>query len=149
MNAGETLPDLAVCGQLASALRAGDDPAAAGLAARAGLPRWLLTHRELGPRGRLDVSEAGDALGFISALAAGSAVGLAPRLAKPTVIDLVAEAVETAAAPGTAQEHPWARGIAALEGCGYPAVPVLLRARAAEGSGRSDQARQLIGHPAP
>ena len=145
MNAGETLPDLAVCGQLASALRVGDDPAAAGLAARTGLPRWLLTHRELGPRGRLDVSEAGKALGCISALAAGSAVGLAPWLAKPAVIDLVAEAVEAAAAPGTTQEHPWARGIAALEGCGHPAVPVLLRARAAEGSGRSDQARQLIG----
>ena len=143
VTAGETLPDLAVCRELASALRAGDDPAAAGLAARTGIPRWLLTHRELGPRGRLDVGEASEALGCVSALAAGSAVTLAPWLAKPTVIDLVAEAVETAAVPETTQEHPWARGIAALEGCGHPAVPLLLRARAAEGSGRSDQARQL------
>jgi len=135
---------MAVCGELASALRAGDDPAAAGLAARAGIPRWLLTHRELGPRGRLEPGEAGEALGCISALAAGSAVTPAPWLAKPAVIDLVAEAVETAAGPGTAEEHPWARGIAALEDCGHPAVPVLLRARAAEGSGRPDQARQLI-----
>jgi SEC-C motif len=142
---GETLPDLAVFHELASALRAGDDPAAAGLAARAGLPRWLLTHRELGPRGRLDVSEAAEALGCISALAAGSAVNPASWLAKPAVIDLVAEVVETAAVPGTTQEHPWARGMAALEDCGHPAVPVLLRARAAEGSGRSDHARQLIG----
>src|SRR5207237_9274092 len=92
-------PDMRRCRGLASALRAGDDPAAAGLAARAGLPRWLLTHRGLGPRGRLDVSEAGEALGCISALAAGSAVTLAPWLAKPAVIDLVAEAVETAAVP--------------------------------------------------
>ena len=125
-------------------LRAGDDSAAAGLAARAGIPRWLLTHPELGPRGRLDTGDAGDVLGCISVLAAGSAVSLVPWLAKPAVIDLVAEAVETAAVPGTTQEHPWARGIAALEGCGHPALPVLLRARAAEGAGRSDQARQLI-----
>ena len=145
VTAEEVQPDMAVCRELASALRAGDDPAAAGLAARADLPRWLLTHRELGPRGRLDVSEAGEALGCISGLAAGSAVTLAPWLAKPAVIDLVAEAVETAAVPGTTQEHPWARGIAALEGCGHPAVPVLLRARAAEGAGRPDHARQLIG----
>jgi hypothetical protein len=78
VTAEEMQPDMAVCRELASALRAGDDPAAAGLAARTGLPRWLLTHRELGPRGRLDVSEAGEALGCISALAAGSAVTLAP-----------------------------------------------------------------------
>jgi hypothetical protein len=32
-----------------------------------------------------------------------------------------------------------------MEDCGHPAVPLLLRARAEEGSGRSDQARQLIG----
>jgi len=145
VTAGETLPDLAVCRELASALRAGDDPAAAGLAAPRGVPRWLLTHRELGPRGRLDVGEAGEALGCISALAAGSAVNLVSWLAKPPVIDLVAEAVETAAVPGVTEEHPWARGIAALEGGGHPAVPVLLRARAAEGSGRSDEARLLIG----
>ena len=38
------------------------DSAAARLAARAGIPRWLLTHLELGPRGRLDVGDAGEAL---------------------------------------------------------------------------------------
>jgi hypothetical protein len=131
--------------ELASALRAGDDSAATGLAARAGVPRWLLTHREFGPRGRLDTGDAGEALGCISALAARPPVNVVPGLAKPAVIDLVAEAVETAAAPGMTDEHPWARGIAALEDCGHPAIPMLLRARAAEGSGRSDEARQMIG----
>ena len=138
------LPEIAVCRELATALRAGDDSAAAGLAARAGIPRWLLTHLELGPRGRLDVGDAGEALACISGLAAGRAVTLVPWLAKPTVIDLVAEAVETAVVPGTTAEHPWAQGIAALEGSGHPALPMLLRARAEEGSGRSDRARQLI-----
>ena len=108
-------------------------------------PRWLLTHREFGPRGRLATGDAGEALGCISALAAGSAVTPAPWLAKPAVIDLVAEAVETAAVPGMTDEHPWARGIATLEDCGHPAIPMLLRARAEEGSGRSDEARRLIG----
>ncbi len=145
VTAGEALPpDMEVARQLASALRAGDDSAAAGLAARAGVPPWLLTHRELGPRGRLDTGDAGEALWCISALAAGSAVTPA-WLAKPAVIDLVAEAVETAAVPGMTDEHPWARGIAALEDCGHPAIPMLLRARAAEGSGRSDEARRMIG----
>jgi hypothetical protein len=37
------LPEIAVCRELAKALRAGDDSAAAGLAARAGIPHWLLT----------------------------------------------------------------------------------------------------------
>ena len=138
------LPDISACRELASALRA-DDDSAAGLAARAGIPRWLLTHPELGPRGRLDTGDAGEALGCISVLAAGHAVTLMPWLAKPAVIDLVAEAVETAAAQGRAAEHPWARGIAALEDGGHPAISLLLRARAEEGSGRSDQARQLIG----
>ena len=144
MIVGEVPPGTAACRELASVLRAGDDSAAAALAGRAGIPRWLLTHPELGPRGRLDTGDAGEVFGCISVLAAGSAVSLMPWLAKPAVIDLVAEAVETAAVPGTTQEHPWARGIAALEGCGHPALPVLLRARAAEGAGRSDQARQLI-----
>ena len=138
------LLDVAVCRELASALRAGDD-SAAGLAARAGIPGWLLTHPELGPRGRLDTGDAGEALGCISALAAGQAATLMPWLAKRAVIDLVAEAVETAAAQEAAAEHPWARGIAALQDCGHPGVRLLLRARAEEGSGRSDQARQLIG----
>jgi hypothetical protein len=138
VTAGEALPDIAVCRELASALRAGDDSTAAVLAARAGIPRWLLTHPELGPRGRLDAGDAGEALGCISALAAGRAATLVPWLAKPAMADLVAEAVETAAVPGTTAEHPWARGIAALEGSGHPAIPILLRARAQEGSGRSD-----------
>jgi hypothetical protein len=60
------------------------------------------------------------------------------------VIDLVAEAMETAAVSRPSAEHPWVRGIAALEGRGHPAVQMLLRARAAEGSGRSEDARQLI-----
>ena len=137
VTAGEMLPEIAVCRELATALRAGDDSAAAGLAARAGIPRWLLTHLELGPRGRLDVGDAGEALACISALAAGRAVTLVPWLAKPTVIDLVAEAVETAVVPGTTAEHPWAQGIAALEGSGHPALPMLLRARAEEGSDRA------------
>jgi hypothetical protein len=146
VTAGDTLlPDMEVARDLASALRAGDDSAAARLAARVGVPRWLLTHRELGPRGRLDTGDAREALGFISALAAGPPVNVVPGLAKPAVIDLVAEAVETAAVPGMTDEHPWAGGIAALEDCGHPAIPMLLRARAAEGSGRSDEARQLIG----
>ena len=144
MTAGEVLPDIAVCRELASVLRAGDD-AAAGLAVRAGIPRWLLAHPELGPRGRLDTGDAGEALGCISVLATGHAVSSAPWLAKPAVIDLVAEAVETAAAQEAAAEHPWARGIAAVEDCGHPAIAMLLRARAEEGAGRSDQARQLIG----
>ena len=144
MTAGEVLPDIAVCRELASVLRAGDD-AAAGLAVRAGIPRWLLAHPELGPRGRLDTGDAGEALGCISVLATGHAVSSAPWLAKPAVIDLVAEAVETAAAQEATAEHPWARGIAAVEDGGHPAIAMLLRARAAEGAGRSDQARQLIG----
>jgi SEC-C motif len=144
VTAGEVLPEMGVSRELASALRAGDDSAAERLAARAGVPRWLLTHPELGPRGRLDAGDAGEALECIAALAAGSAVTLVPWPTRPTAIELVAEAVETAAVPGAATGHPWARGIAAPEGCGNPAIPMLLRARAAEGSGRSDEARQLI-----
>jgi hypothetical protein len=132
VTAGEVLPDVAVCRELASVLRAGDDETAAGLAARAGIPRWLLAHPELGPRGLLDASDAAEALGCISVLAAGHGVGLAPWLAKPAVIDLVAEAVETAATRGATAGHPWARGIEAVEECGRPAIAVLLRARAEE-----------------
>ena len=146
VTAGDALlPDMEVARDLASALRAGDDSVATTLATRAGVPRWLLTHREFGPRGRLDTGDAGEALRCISALAAGPPVTLGPWLAKPALIDLVAEAVETAAVPGRTDEHPWSRGIAALEDCGHPAIPMLLRARAAEGSGRSDEARQMIG----
>src|SRR5262249_59418153 len=95
------LPDIAVCRELASALRAGDDSAAAGLAERAGIPQWLLTHSGLLPRGRLDAGDTGEALGCISVLAAGRAVTRVPWLTKPAVIDPVAEAVETPPAPGT------------------------------------------------
>ncbi len=145
VTAGEVLPDIGPFRELASALRAGDDSAAERLSAQAGIPWWLLTHPDLGPRGRLDADDAGAALETISALAAGSAPTRASWLARPMVIDLVAEAVETVAVPVTTAGHPWARGIAALEGCGHPALQLLLRARAAEGSGRSGEARQLIG----
>jgi hypothetical protein len=145
VTAGEVLPDVAVCRELASVLRAGDDAAATGLAVRAGIPSWLLAHPELGPRGRLDTGDVGEVLGCISVLAAGHGVSLALGLAKPAVIDLVAEAVETAAAQGATARHPWARGIEAVEECGRPAIAMLLRARVEEGSGRSDEARQLTG----
>jgi SEC-C motif len=145
VTAGEVLPDVAVCRELASVLRAGDDAAATGLAVRAGIPPWLLAHPELGPRGRLDTGDVGEVLGCISVLAAGHGVSLALGLAKPAVIDLVAEAVETAAAQGATARHPWARGIEAVEECGRPAIAMLLRARVEEGSGRSDEARQLTG----
>jgi hypothetical protein len=135
VTAGEVLPDIGVSRELASALRAGDDSAADRLAARVGVPRWLLTHPEFGPRGRLDPDDAGAALKSISSLAAGSAVTLVPWLAKPAVIDLVAEAVETAAVPGPSAEHPWARGIAALRAAG------ILPSRCCCGHGRrKDQA---------
>src|SRR5215813_3380416 len=66
VTAGEMLPDIAVCRELASGLRAGDGSAAEGLAERAGIPPWLLTHPRLGPRGRLDAGDTGEALGCIS-----------------------------------------------------------------------------------
>jgi hypothetical protein len=90
-----------------------------------------VSHPELRPRGRLDVGDAGEALGCIAGLAAGHGVSSAAWLAKPAVIDLVAEAVETAAAREAAAEHPWARGIAVSEEGGRPAITMLLRARAA------------------
>lgn len=61
------------------------------------------------PRGharRLGESAALQALCSFDALAAGRSVALAPWLAKPAVIDLVAEAVETAAVTGSVDEHP-------------------------------------------
>jgi hypothetical protein len=42
VTAGEVPPDIAVCRELASALRAGDDSTAAGLAARAGIPHAVI-----------------------------------------------------------------------------------------------------------
>ncbi len=114
---------MAVSRELASARHAGDDSAATGLAAQAGIPRWLLTHPELGPRGRLDTGDAGDALGCISVLAAGGAVTLVPWLAKPAVLDLVAEAVETAAAPcpcGSGRKYKACCRVTDLDGGVHP-----------------------------
>jgi hypothetical protein len=144
---------------LARALRAGDGADAARLAAELGLPARLLTHRGLGPRGTVPMETAADALAVVAALAGSppgrgrqADVGAAARrhqLADPQVLDLVAEEVEAAAVPGTPAEHPWAAGLAAVEvpGLQEPALraaALLLRARAAEGAGRADQARTLV-----
>ena len=64
-------------------------------------------------------------------------------LSGPDVIGLVADAVELAAAGGAG--HPWLPGIMAIDPESCPGVRELLQARAAEGSGRSDEARLLIG----
>lgn len=135
--------DIKVCRQLASTLRSGDDASAESLAERAGIPRALLTHRDLGPCGDMEVDDAAMALACIAAMAAGTRAP-AEGLQVPAVIDLVAEAVEIVAGPAVAG-HPWARGIAELsDGC-PPGVHDLLLARAAEGSGRCDEARMLVG----
>jgi hypothetical protein len=126
--------------QLASALRAGDDETARSIAEREGVPSSLLTHWDLGPRGTLDLDDAATALRVVSALAAG-APAAPEELTETAVIDLVADAVEIVAEPSG--DHPWARSIAAL-GETPPAVRELLQARAAEGSGRCDEARSLI-----
>jgi hypothetical protein len=132
--------DRQVFQQLASALRAGDDEIARSIAEREGVPFSLLTHWDLGPRGTLDLDDAATALRVVSALAAG--VPVAPEeLTETAVVDLVADAVEIVAEPGG--DHPWVRSIAAL-GERPPAVRELLQARAAEGSGRCDEARSLI-----
>jgi hypothetical protein len=56
---------------------------------------------------------------------------------------MVADAVELAAADGAGR--PWLPGVMAIDPeCGR-GVRELLQARAAEGSGRSDEARLLIG----
>jgi hypothetical protein len=81
-------------------------------------------------------------LSCVAALAAGTAP-VGGWLSDPEVIGLVADAVELTAAG--ADEHPWLRGIAALDPAGCPGVPELLLARAAEGGGRSAEARLLIG----
>jgi hypothetical protein len=126
--------------QLASALRAGDDETARSIAEREGVPSSLLTHRDLGPCGTLDPDDAAAALRVVSALAAG-APAAPEELTETAVIDMVADAVEIVAEPSG--DHPWARSIAAL-GETPPAVRELLQARAAEGSGRCDEARSLI-----
>ena len=63
--------DIETCGQLAAALRAGDDAGAASIAGRAGIPSALLTCWALGPRGTTAPDDAATALSCISALADG------------------------------------------------------------------------------
>ena len=134
--------DIETCGQLAAALRAGDDAGAASIAGRAGIPSALLTCWALGPRSTVAPDDAATALSCISALADGVSAPVR-ELSGPAVLDLVADAVEIVAEPDAG--HPWLRGITALEGADCPGVHELLLARAAEGSGRCDEARLLIG----
>ena len=101
----------------------------------------MLRQWELGPWGTVDRDTAALALSCVAALAEGTAVPAA-WLSDPDVIGLVADMVELVAPEGS--EHPWLRGITALDGADCPGVPELLRARAAEGGGRSDEARLLI-----
>jgi hypothetical protein len=144
---------------LARALRAGDDAAAALLAAEFGLPASLLTHRDLGPRGSVPAETAENALAVIAALAASAsgtgqpadagAAARRHRLGDPAVLELVADEVEAAAVPGAPAAHPWTAGLAALDlrGLQEPvlrAAALLLRARAAEGAGCAEQARVLV-----
>ena len=140
---------------LARAIRAGDDATAARLSARSGLSglsRRLLTHRGLGPRGSIPEPVAADALAVLAALSSGgrpeeiAAAALRHRLDHPGVLDLVAGEVEAAgseAGPGVA--HPWAAGLEAIDAPALRGAALLLRARAAEGAGRSDEARALVG----
>jgi hypothetical protein len=130
------------CGQLATALRAGDDAVARSLAERSGIPQALLTEWEFGPCGTVDVDAVALALSCIAALADGGPPASA-WLSNPEVIGLVADVVELAATGE--DEHQWLRGIRALDPAGCLGVPELLQARAAEGCGRSDEARLLIG----
>jgi SEC-C motif len=143
-------------GALATALRSGDNDTAAALVARLRLPPRLLTHRGLGPRGSLPPQAAVDALALIAALAAPpasrrpanvAAEARMHRLANPDVLDLVADEVEAAAAPGNPAAHPWAAALAALDVLHEPAlraVAMLLQARAAEGAGAAGQAHALV-----
>ncbi len=143
-------------GALATALRSGDDDTAAALVARLRLPPRLLTHRGLGPRGSLPPQAAVDALALIAALAAPpasrrpanvAAEARMHRLANPDVLDLVADEVEAAAAPGNPAAHPWAAALAALDVLhehALRAAAMLLQARAAEGAGAAGQAHALV-----
>jgi hypothetical protein len=154
-----TLPDTqSDAGRLATAIRAGDDDTAAALAAHLRLPLRLLTHRGLGPRGRVPLGDAADALALIAALVGSSSRGKAVdvaaeaqrhRLADPEVLDLVADEVEAAATPGNSAAHPWAAALASLDVLQEPALrasALLLRARTAEGAGAADEARALVEH---
>jgi hypothetical protein len=130
------------CGQLAVALRSGDDAAARSLAERSGIPAVLLSEWEFGPGGTVGLDAAERALSCIAALAEG----VQPPgewLTSPEVIGLVADSVELVAS-GEA-EHPWLRGIMAVGPEDCPGVRELLLARVEEGSGRSDEARLLVG----
>jgi hypothetical protein len=123
--------------QLSRALRAGDAPASS-LAAQLNIPPAVLALRDFGPCASATLDAVALALGCLAALADGAQP--APRwLSDPAVADLVADAVELTA-PEDA-EHPWLPAILAIDSAGCPGVTDLLLARAAEGSGRSDQAR--------
>lgn len=90
----------------------------------------------------MSADDAATALSCMSALARGVPPE-ASELSRPTVIDLVADAVEIIAEPGAC--HPWGRGIAALGVGDCPGLRELLQARVEEGCGRCDEARLLIG----
>jgi hypothetical protein len=128
--------------ELAAALRAGDDEVARSLAQRSGIPEGLLSEWELGPCGTVGLDAAALALSCVAALTDGVPFPGA-WLSRPDVIGLVADAVELAAADGAG--HPWLPGIMDIDPESCPGVRELLQARAAEGSGRSDEARLLIG----
>jgi SEC-C motif len=102
----------------------------------------LLAEWELGPCGTVGLDAAALALSCVAALADGVPVPGA-WLTDPDVIGLVADTVELVAA-GEAG-HPWLQGIIAIDPEGCPGARELLQARAAEGSGRIDEARLLIG----
>ena len=128
--------------QLAAALRAGDDEVARSLAQRSGIPEGPLSEWEFGPCGTVGLDAAALALSCVAALADGVPFPGA-WLSGPDVIGLVADSVELVEAGGAG--HPWLPGIMAIDPEGCPGVRELLQARAAEGSGRSDEARLLIG----
>jgi hypothetical protein len=129
------------CGQLAVALRSGDDAAARSLAERSGIPAVMLTEWKLDPCGTVGLDAAARALDCIAALADGIR---APGewLTSPDVIGMVADSAELVATGD--EEHPWLRGIMALDPEDCPGVRELLLARVEEGSGRSDEARLLV-----
>lgn len=130
--------------RLAAALRAGDDATAASLAEKAQIPSVLLTEWSLGPCGAVDADTAALALGGVAALA-DSAPPSPECLRDSGAIAVVADAIElTAVNSGNGDSHPWAAGIGAIDPAGFPGVPELFRARAAEGSGHSDEARALV-----
>jgi SEC-C motif-containing protein len=128
--------------ELAAALRAGDDEVARSLARRSGIPEGLLSRWELGPCGIVGLDDAALALSCVASIAEGVPFPGA-WLSDPDVISLVADAVELAAADGAGR--PWQLGVMAIDPEGCPGARELLQARAAEGSGRGDQARLLIG----